>query len=1653
MASEWMIAILVVMLAQAPAEPENKPADAAPAAATAPTTSASETMDLTLSGNEVAVETVGDTVILKGTEADIAALERMLRILDQAAAPPKIEFFRLQNGRAQEIAPTLQRQLQDVLSKTGRQKDFVSIQADTRTNTLMVAGSESVMELARRFIEMLDAEGSLTDISIETFTLKHLPPSQLKAKIEEVLQQFQQMRGDTGPLPYNIEADDRLNQLRIYIQGARRPGVEADLKTISELISRLDVEPSELSKVKMVVLQLRRAKASELAETLREMIATAEGQATINEQISRLRVLQRNQETGELAPLPELDVEKPLRIIASEGAEALIVGTVEENLPAVTAIVELLDMVPVADEMSIRIFPLKHADAEATANLFNEIFEKGKDLPAQPGPGGDTGAVPDGVLGKALVYNVGIHADTQTNTLVVSGRLEQVLLAQQLINDLDVPGAAKFPFRLVVLKNVSATRVQTMLAEMIEQRVTSLQNRGLGQTAVENERVYLSVDKRSNGLIVAARPENYEEILEIITRLDNAPDGLPDQIRVLTLEKSSAIDLAARVAELFADRAAGEEDPEDVPVIIADARSNSLIMRSSQQDFDAVKSVVAKLEALEMSPLSDFRLVKLNHTDAAEIATTMEELFAERAQMRLAKEQEELPSDKVAIGVDAATNSLIVVASPENFESLVRLTTELDVELEAEGLVQSFQLINANAVDIADRIKDLWDQGIYRPGMVSTDTQEDRNKIAIVADPRANSVVVSASRSNFSIVTQLIKTLDADPSTLRSQMRIFKLTFADPMKLADVLKQYFEGLREQSDDQNVFPLPTIIPDERSSSLIFAGTNDAMSRAQTLVAELDVERSDPAAELKIYALQHASGTKLAPMIREIFEKRAESEAEQNRIPFQVMSEEGTNSLIISASREDHITVDGMLRSLDRQSDFEQQTRIFPLAKAKAEDLAETLTELFESQRRGSGSGTGAGGTGGDTSGIAITPDQRTNSLIVWAAPSDLENISTIIDRLDKTDPKIELMVKIVNLKQTLAEDLADVLNDALGGMGGTRTGTRTGTRAGGTSGTGGATGSRLGEDAAVLISFDEIDEQGIEQRRTLLRQDLTIVPDVRTNSIMIVAPVDSVDMLESLIRKLDIAPLSLQLRIFPLMNANAEEMRDMLQELFRTEEGRDQDEEERQLTFGEGGLSFSSLAGAAALEGGRQELSFTVDTRTNSIIAAGTEQYLMLVADLIDELDSQSIEDRTSLVYAIKNTTAEDLSGALEEYFAAETDRYDRLEDQSALTQMIRREVTVIPSEETNSLLLNFDPRRESEVMRIVRELDRPPPQVMIQVLLAEISLDDRLELGVEWAVQDLYFTENQVGGMGPGKDFVVGTDVGATGSGLGGFSFTITGEDFNFLLRMLQTEGRLSVLSRPMIMVQDNQEASIEIADRVPFVRGVTVSDTGATQTQVEYENVGIILEVTPHINVDGFVNLEVRPEISNRTPSSITITEGLNAPIFTQRSADTVVTVKDGETIVIGGLIQQREEDSENKVPIAGDLPGLGPLFRATVKAKEKRELLIVLTPRIVRTPEDAREATQKIFDEHSIPPHVRENELWENLQVKPGEVQLAPDAADQIPLEPEDGPPANAEQFQPKPGAYGPALPGRLNRTEGGGSDQAQAPPLYDEYLRQRQ
>ena len=343
---------------------------------------------------------------------------------------------------------------------------------------------------------------------------------------------------------------------------------------------------------------------------------------------------------------------------------------------------------------------------------------------------------------------------------------------------------------------------------------------------------------------------------------------------------------------------------------------------------------------------------------------------------------------------------------------------------------------------------------------------------------------------------------------------------------------------------------------------------------------------------------------------------------------------------------------------------------------------------------------------------------------------------------------------------------------------------------------------------------------------------------------------------------------------------------------------------------------------------------------------------------------------------------------------------DFREGEEAVARRVERQVTIAPGGEgTNTLLVGYSPRMESQVISVINSLDRLPPAVMIQVLMAEVTIDNRFEMGMEFAVQDLLFSERAVLGpndtlQGDHFDFVVGSDIGAAGSGgLSGFSFTVSGEDFNFLLRALQREDRLEVLSRPSIMVQDQQEASIDVGSEIPIVSQFNIGTTGTVTPSVNYETVGVKLMVTPIISPDGYVSMKIEPEISDIGPTSIAVATGVTLPTILSRKASTTVTVKDGETIIIGGLITTRENKGENKVPLVGDIPILGSLFRAETHLNSKTELLIVLTPHVIRDMEDAHTISVHMRDQTGLMENVRKSPLMNKLQIKPGDEELGPE------------------------------------------------------------
>ncbi|HUN80939.1 MAG TPA: secretin N-terminal domain-containing protein, partial [Phycisphaerae bacterium] len=739
-------------------------------------------------------------------------------------------------------------------------------------------------------------------------------------------------------------------------------------------------------------------------------------------------------------------------------------------------------------------------------------------------------------------------------------------------------------------------------------------------------------------------------------------------------------------------------------------------------------------------------------------------------------------------------------------------------------------------------------------------------------------------------------------------------------------------------------------------------------------------------------------------------------------------------------------------------------IFPLNNEDAVKMADLLNNILTGSAVTSSGGSSSSSSSGGGKGIGIIEDKRTNSIVVTAPPGELENIVKLVERLDMAEVKGQAEIGIYPLNNEDAVKMAELLNNILTGSavtssGGSSSSSSSGTRS--SSSSSGGTGKASEEQRDVqsmVLSFATTDERGRETFLKTLRENVQITANERTNSIIAIAPPQSLKLIRQLVKRLDeIQKRSVLVKVFLLHQADATKMVEQLEKMFSTDEGNNNNQSsQREVQQGrevtvEGGTTATGGAPTAGSQGtfgkgtfGRPKTTFVADERTNAVIVAGWPEDIDVVADLIDQLDSRAIPERENMVVALNNATSDDVQAALKEYFDNETQRLQTLGETISPQRRMDQEVSLVSHPESNQLIVSVSPRYKSQVLALIEQLDRPPPQVVIQVMIAEVSLNDRFEMGLEFALQQLRFSETAVAGpngilQSNHFDVIGGTDLGAAGSGLGGFSFTITGDDFNFLVRALQSDSRLEVIQRPMIMCQDNQQANISIGQSVPLPQGSVASGFGGgVTTTVQYQDVGVILNVEPHINPDGFVYLLVEPEISTVADSSVQIAPGSFAPIINRRKASTSVAVKDGETVVIGGLITTQENESENKVPLLGDIPGLGMLFRATVRTKSKTELLIAMTPHVIRTPEDARRLSIEKRDESGIiTDTMKQSPLMEKLRVTPesedevtggedGYIPVIAPAGETTPAQPVNEPePSNKPKYGPKAPRYGPIVP----------------------------
>lgn len=339
---------------------------------------------------------------------------------------------------------------------------------------------------------------------------------------------------------------------------------------------------------------------------------------------------------------------------------------------------------------------------------------------------------------------------------------------------------------------------------------------------------------------------------------------------------------------------------------------------------------------------------------------------------------------------------------------------------------------------------------------------------------------------------------------------------------------------------------------------------------------------------------------------------------------------------------------------------------------------------------------------------------------------------------------------------------------------------------------------------------------------------------------------------------------------------------------------------------------------------------------------------------VRRLDQPRAADAQRLfVYRVQNRPAASLAEALNALFAGQTS-----EDGTTGALDLRGEPAprIVVDAEKNALVIAAGSRQFDTLVDLIRQLDSAPLQVLVETTILEVTLGDNLRYGVQYA-----FSVGELFNGRDGQATLTNTG-GAITPEFPGFAFTIgTNLGAEAIIEALDDVSEVTVISSPKLLVRDGQSAVLQIGDQVPIVTRTAegLDDTSRIVNSVEYRDTGVTLQVTPRVNSGGFVSLEVDQEVSS---VSATTTSGIDSPTISRRSVTTDVTIRSGQTVVLGGLIQDSSSSGRRGIPVLDEIPVLGAAFGRRSQSAGRTELLALLRPHILASPEQAEDLTARL-------------------------------------------------------------------------------------------
>jgi len=451
----------------------------------------------------------------------------------------------------------------------------------------------------------------------------------------------------------------------------------------------------------------------------------------------------------------------------------------------------------------------------------------------------------------------------------------------------------------------------------------------------------------------------------------------------------------------------------------------------------------------------------------------------------------------------------------------------------------------------------------------------------------------------------------------------------------------------------------------------------------------------------------------------------------------------------------------------------------------------------------------------------------------------------------------------------------------------------------------------------------------------------------TNMLVITDTYSNITRLLKILDVIDVTGTGLELSVIPLDFAGAEKLVKLLSTVFQT-----------RVKLKKGNLGKS--------------VKFVADERTNIIVLLASENDTVRIKKLVKLLDREIPRGKEKIrVYYLENATAEDMAKVLQELPAKKSKPAKGKKE----APLISGDVIIKADKATNSLIIMADKNDYLVIEEIIKKLDIPRAMVYIECLIMEVNVNKEFNLGTEWQAGGKTSYDDKTAYFGGGTNYgaIAGmTDIEKktvslpSGFSLGIFGEYVTIEGFTFpnlaaVIQAYKKDDDVHILSTPQILTTDNEEASISVGKNIPYITRLdSTTGTERDYSNYEYKDVGITLKITPQISKDRMVRLNIEQEVTKLGPSSIDF-----RPTTLKRTINTTVIVKDKNTVVIGGLIDDSFSNTEYMVPCLGNIPVLGWAFKSMSKSNDKTNLFIFLTPHVIKNPVEADTVYKKKKDQ----------------------------------------------------------------------------------------